>query len=176
MRHNSNINSIKGDKMPISKGDTLPDATLVQLGEKGPEAVSLAEKVKGRKVVIFAVPGAYTPTCSMAHVPSFIRTHDQLAAKGVDEVICVSVNDPFVMKAWGESTGATAAGITMLGDPSSAFTKAIGMDFDAPPAGLIARSKRYAMLVDDGKVSVLNEEPSPGQCDVSGGESMLSEL
>ena len=100
--------------MTIAVGDRLPEATLVRIGEKGPEAVSMADKVKGRKVAIFAVPGAFTPTCHSAHVPSFIRTKDQFAAKGVDEIICVSVNDPFVMKAWGEATGATAAGLTML--------------------------------------------------------------
>ena len=113
--------------MTISQGDQLPDATLVQMGAEGPAPVSMAEKTKGRKVVIFAVPGAYTPTCHSAHVPSFIRTKDQFDAKGVDEVICVSVNDPFVMQAWGEATGATAAGITMLGDADSTFTKALGM-------------------------------------------------
>lgn len=159
--------------MTLSVGDTLPDATLVQLGADGPEGVSMAEKVKGRKVVIFAVPGAYTPTCHSAHVPSFIRTKDSFDAKGVDEIICVSVNDPFVMKAWGADTGAADAGITMLGDAESAFTKAIGMDFDAPPAGLVARSKRYAMLVEDGVVKVLNEEASPGECEISAGEALL---
>jgi peroxiredoxin len=123
--------------------------------------------------VIFAVPGAFTPTCHSAHVPSFMRTKDQFTEKGVDEIICVSVNDPFVMKAWGEVTGATEAGITMLSDAESAFTKAIGMDFDAPPAGLIARSKRYAMLVEDGIVTQLNEESSPGECEISAGEGLL---
>ena len=162
--------------MTISVGDTLPDATLVQLGADGPEGVSMAEKVKGRKVVIFAVPGAYTPTCHSAHVPSFIRTKDGFDAKGVDEIICVSVNDPFVMKAWGADTGAANAGITMLGDAESAVTKAIGMDFDAPPAGLVARSKRYAMLVEDGVVKLLNEEASPGECEVSAGEALLEAL
>ncbi len=162
--------------MTIATGDKLPQATLMQMGAEGPEAVSLGDKTKGRKVVIFAVPGAYTPTCHSAHVPSFIRTKDDLASKGVDEVICISVNDPFVMKSWGEATGATAAGITMLGDADSSFTKAIGMDFDAPPAGLMARSKRYAMLVDDGTVSLLQAEESPGVCEVSGGEAMLASM
>ncbi len=162
--------------MTISKGDTLPDATLLQMGADGPEEVKLADKTKGRKVVIFAVPGAYTPTCHSAHVPSFTRTKDQFDAKGVDEVICVSVNDPFVMGAWGEATGATAAGITMLGDPESSFTKAIGMDFTAPPVGLMARSKRYAMLVEDGKISLLHEEENPGACEVSAGEAMLAAM
>ena len=162
--------------MAISQGDTLPEATMVQMGAEGPQPVALADKVKGRKVVIFAVPGAFTPTCHSAHVPSFVRTKDQFDAKGVDEIICVSVNDPFVMNAWGEATGATAAGITMLSDAQSEFTTAIGMNFDAPPVGLMARSKRYAMVVEDGKVTVLQEEESPGVCDVSGGESLLDAI
>jgi len=155
------------------KGTILPDASLLRIGENGPEPVSLAEKTKGRKVVIFAVPGAFTPTCDSAHVPSFIRTMDQFAAEGVDEIICISVNDPHVMKAWGESTGATAAGITMLADPESTFTTGIGMNFTAPPAGLIARSMRYAMLVEDGKVVLFQPEEARGVCTLSGGEGML---
>ncbi|MDA7425077.1 peroxiredoxin [Thalassococcus lentus] len=162
--------------MAISEGDTLPDANLTRIGDSGPEQVSISALTKGRKVIIFAVPGAYTPTCHSAHVPSFVRTKDDLAAKGVDEIICISVNDPFVMKAWGEATGASEAGITMLGDPESALTTAIGMNFDAPPAGLMARSKRYAMLVEDGKVSVLHEEEGPGVCEVTAGESMLAAI
>ena len=162
--------------MTISQGDTLPDATLVQMGAEGPAPVQMADKLKGRKVVLFAVPGAFTPTCHSAHVPSFVRTKDEFMNKGVDEIICVSCNDPFVMKAWGEATGAEAAGITMLADASSEFTKAIGMDFDAPPAGLVARSKRYAMIVDDGKVSVLQAEKNPGVCETSGGEALLENL
>ena len=162
--------------MTISQGDTLPDATLVQMGPDGPQPVQMADKLKGRKVVVFAVPGAYTPTCDSAHVPSFVRTKDQFDAKGVDEIICVSCNDPFVMAAWGESTGATAAGITMLGDPHSAFTKAIGMEFDAPPVGLMGRSKRYAMLVEDGVVKVLHAEESPGECGISAGEGLLEAI
>lgn len=159
--------------MTISIGDTLPSGTFIQMTAAGPGPVSLADKVDGRKVVIFAVPGAYTPTCSSAHVPSFIRTKAQLEAKGVDEVICVSVNDPFVMHAWGDATGANKAGITMLADAESAFTTAIGMNFDAPPAGLMARSKRYAMLVENGVVMLLNEEASPGECEISAGEGLL---
>lgn len=162
--------------MTVAVGDKLPGATLVRMGNEGPEQVALGDKLAGRKVVIFAVPGAYTPTCHSAHVPSFIRTKAALADKGVDEVICVSVNDPFVMQAWGADTGATEAGLTMLGDPESAFTRSIGMDFDAPPAGLIGRSKRYAMLVDDGAVKVLHVEESPGTCEVSAGESLLAAI
>ena len=162
--------------MTISTGDKLPETTLTQMGSDGPEQVKLWEKLSGRRVVIFAVPGAFTPTCQSAHVPSSIRTHSELAAKGVDEVMCVSVNDPFVLGSWGEVTGATAAGITMLGDADSEFTKAIGMDFSAPPVGLINRSKRYAMVVDDGVVSVLNVEESPGVCETSAGEAILAAI
>ncbi|KIN65472.1 Antioxidant, AhpC/Tsa family [Sulfitobacter noctilucae] len=162
--------------MTISQGDNLPDATLVEMGAEGPSPVKMSDKLKGRKVVVFAVPGAFTPTCHSAHVPSFVRTKGDFDAKGVDEIICVSCNDPFVMKAWGEATGAADAGITMLADSSSEFTKAIGMDFDAPPAGLVARSKRYAMLVDDGKVTLFQAEENPGVCDVSGGEALLASM
>ena len=162
--------------MTISVGDKLPEVDLVRLGEKGPEKVNIGALTKGRKVVIFAVPGAYTPTCSSAHVPSFIRTKDGFDAKGVDEIVCVSVNDPFVIKAWGETTGANGAGITMLGDAMSEMTKAIGMAFDAPPAGLIGRSKRYALYAEDGVVKVLHQEESHGTCEISGGESMLAAI
>jgi cytochrome c peroxidase len=162
--------------MTISTGDKLPETDLLKLGEGGPETVSLSALTKGRKVVIFAVPGAYTPTCSSAHVPSFIRTKDGFDAKGVDEIVCVSVNDPFVMQAWGDATGAAKAGITMLGDPEGAFTKAIGMDFNAPPAGLIGRSRRYAIAVEDGRVTVLHVEENPGTCEASAGESLLAAM
>ncbi|MEP1328222.1 peroxiredoxin [Pseudophaeobacter sp.] len=160
----------------ISAGEKLPDATLTVMGAEGPAQVQMADKVTGRKVAIFAVPGAFTPTCHSAHVPSFIRTKDQFFAKGVDEIICISANDPFVMHAWGEATGANAAGITMLADAESAFTDAIGMRFDAPPAGLIGRSLRYAMLVEDGVVTLLNMEENPGQCELSAGEGLLDAM
>jgi peroxiredoxin len=166
----------QGCNMTISVGDKLPDAMLVRLGADGPEGVSVSTLTEGRTVVIFAVPGAYTGTCTTAHVPSFIRTKDTFKERGVEEIICVSVNDPFVMGAWGEMTGATEAGITMVGDPESAFTKAMGMEFSAPPAGLIDRSKRYAMLVIDGEVKVLNEEENPGLCEVSAGEGLLEDM
>jgi len=162
--------------MTVQQGDRLPEATLIAMGEDGPEEVTLSDRTKGRKVVIFAVPGAFTPTCHAAHVPSFVRTKDALAEKGVDEILCVSVNDPFVMKSWGEATGATAAGIRMLADADGAFTKALGMDFTAPPVGLIGRSKRYAMLVDDGTVTLLNVEASPGECEISAGETLLAQM
>lgn len=160
--------------MTITTGDTLPNATLLEMGDDGPVPVMMAEKTKGRKVVIFGLPGAYTGTCTTAHVPSFIRTAAGFKAKGVDEIICLSVNDPFVMKAWGDDTGAIAAGITMLGDAESEFTKAIGMNFSAGPVGFVERSKRYAMLVEDGVVKIFNEEIGRGVCEISAGETLLA--
>lgn len=162
--------------MTIGPGDRLPEADLIRLGDDGPETVSTAELSRGRKIVVFAVPGAFTGTCTTAHVPSFIRTKDQFAEKGVDEIVCVAVNDPFVLKAWSESTGAGEAGIAMLGDPSGGFTRAMGMQFDAPPAGFHGRSRRYAMVVDDGVIASFQAEDSPGTCDVSGGEALLKTL
>ena len=162
--------------MTIAVGDTLPDATFLKIGAEGPEEVALGALVKGRKVVIFGLPGAYTGVCSESHVPSFIRSMDALKAKGVDEVVCLAVNDPFVMSAWEKSTGADAAGITSVTDPTSAFTKAIGMDFDAPPVGFIARCKRHAMYVEDGVVKVLHVDDNPGTCDLSAGESMVDAI
>lgn len=161
--------------MNISTGDKLPEATLLTMGENGPEPVELSDKLKGRKVVIFALPGAFTPTCHSAHLPSFMRTRDQFAAKGIDEIICISVNDPYIMGAWGKATGASEVGITMLGDADASFTKAIGMDFTAPPVGFHSRSKRFAMLVEDGVVTLLQED-KPGVCDVSTGEAMLEAM
>jgi peroxiredoxin len=130
----------------------------------------------GRKVVIFGLPGAFTGTCSESHVPSFMRTKAQFDAKGVDEIVCVSVNDPFVMDAWSKSTGAGDAGLTMLGDPGSAFTKAIGMNWTAEPVGFYDRSHRYALYAEDGVVKVLHAEENPGVCDMSGGEAMLDAI
>ncbi|MEJ6395744.1 peroxiredoxin [Gymnodinialimonas sp. 2305UL16-5] len=162
--------------MTLSVGDTLPDATLLRVGAEGPEQVQMSDLIAGKKVAIFGLPGAYTGTCTSAHLPSFIRTKDAFASKGVDEIICVSVNDPFVMDAWGESTGGKAAGIHMLGDASSAFTKAIGMNWTAEAVGFFDRSRRYAMFLDDGVVKVLNVEEGPGVCEVSAGETLLDAI
>ncbi|UWQ96026.1 peroxiredoxin [Rhodobacteraceae bacterium M385] len=162
--------------MTLSTGDTLPNATVLRLGAEGPEQVQMDTLTKGRKVAIFGLPGAYTGTCSTAHVPSFIRSMDGFKAKGVDEVICLSVNDPFVMDAWGKDTGATDAGIAMLGDAATEFTKAIGMNWTAEAAGLIERSRRYALYAEDGVVKVLHVEEGPGVCEVSGGESLLAAI
>ena len=162
--------------MTIAVGDTLPNATLLVFGDDGPASVELAPKLKGRKVVIFGLPGAYTRTCSAAHMPSFINAMDDLKAKGVDEVICVAVNDPFVMKAWGDSTGAHAAGITLLGDGDASFTKALGLTFSVPQLGFHDRSQRYSMLVEDGKVTIFNPEPPNGQCEISAGQTLVAQM
>ncbi|MEO8242410.1 MAG: peroxiredoxin [bacterium] len=162
--------------MTITVGNTLPDATLLQMGAGGAESVSLGDKLKGRKVVIFGLPGAYTGTCTTSHVPSFMRVSEKLAAKGVDEIICVAVNDPFVMKAWGESTGAVAKGITFLGDGDASFTKAIGMEFSNPPLAFYDRSQRYALYAVDGVVKVLNHGKETNACEISGGEAMLDAI
>jgi peroxiredoxin len=162
--------------MSIAVGDRLPDATMLRIGADGPEPVDLGQKLRGRRVVLFGLPGAYTSTCTAAHVPSFIRTKAGFDAKGVDEIICVAVNDPFVMKAWGESTGATAAGLTFLADSDGSFTRAMGMEFSAPMVGFHGRSKRYALFAEDGVVKVLHPETERGVCEVSGGEAMLDAI
>lgn len=161
---------------PISTGDKLPDATLMKLGEGGPEEVDLQGLIGNGKAVIFGLPGAFTGTCSSAHLPSFMRTRDGLADKGAEQVICVSVNDPFVMQAWDQATGAGDAGVTLLADPSGDFVKALGLDFTAPPAGLYGRSQRFSMLIEDGEVKIVNVEDNPGQCTVSAGEALLDAM
>jgi glutaredoxin/glutathione-dependent peroxiredoxin len=162
--------------MGLSVGDRLPEASLLRIGAEGPEDVALGPHLAGRKVVIFGLPGAFTRTCSATHLPSFIRTRAALAEKGIDEVICIAVNDPFVMQAWGDMTGATAADITMLADAGAAFTKSIGMDFTAPPAGFYNRSRRYALMAEDGIVKLLNIEETGGTCEISAGETLVGQL
>lgn len=161
--------------MTIEVGQRFPAASLVTMGEAGPETVDLSARLAGRRVVLFALPGAFTGPCTTAHVPSFIRTADAFRAKGIDEIICVAVNDPFVLKAWGESTGATAAGITMLGDADGALTHELKMEFTAPHLGLIGRSNRYAVVLDDGIVTHANID-APGACNISTGEALLETL
>lgn len=159
--------------MTIAEGDRLPEANLLRLGADGPEPVTLSSVTAGKRVVLFGLPGAYTRTCSEAHLPSFIRSKEGFREKGIDTLVCVAVNDPFVMKAWGEATGAEEAGIVMLSDADGDFTRALGLNFDAPPAGFFGRSKRYAMIVDDGVVKTVDVEDSPGACTVSSGEALL---
>lgn len=160
--------------MTLSVGDKLPNATLLRIGAQGPVSVELETLTKGRNVAIFAVPGAYTGVCTTAHLPSFMRNMGGFKAKDVDEVICVSVNDPFVMDTWGTTTGAKEAGIMMLADPSAAFTKAAGMNWTAEAVGFYDRSVRYALYAEDGVVKNLHAEESAGTCEVSAGESLLA--
>jgi len=159
----------------VQVGDKLPDITLRTPGPDGPKPVKTGEYFKGRKVVLFAVPGAFTGTCTKQHLPSFLENAEQFKAKGVAEVACVAVNDPFVMDAWGKSLG-TGGRVTLLSDGNGEFTKAIGMAFDGSGHGLGTRSRRYAMLVQDGIVKTLQVEDNPGQCTVSSAAAILEKL
>ena len=138
--------------------------------------MTLSDLTGSRKVVIFGVPGAFTPTCSGSHVPSFVDNMDKLAEKGIEKVICISVNDPFVMLAWGESTGAANSGILMLADADGDFTRQAGLDFTLADAGFFGRSARYSMYAEDGVVQALNIEDSPGECGITKGESLLDRI
>ena len=160
--------------MTIQTGDKLPDAKLVKVTENGPEQVNAADYFKGRKVALFSVPGAFTPTCSARHVPSYVENIDKLKAKGIDEVWCVSVNDAFVMGAWGREQQAQGK-VRMMADGSADFARATGLTLDLAGRGMGLRSDRYAMVVDDGVVKVLQRE-QPGKFEVSGAESILSAL
>jgi peroxiredoxin len=159
--------------MTISVGDRLPEATLQIQGANGPEPKTTAEIFKGRRVALFAVPGAFTPTCSAKHLPGFVEGSDKLKAKGVDEILCVSVNDSFVMNAWGKDQKADGK-VTMAADGSGAFAKALGLTMDTGAFGGV-RSKRYSMLVDDGVVKKLNIEEGGG-FGVSSAETLLGQL
>jgi peroxiredoxin len=161
--------------MSIKAGDALPtDVKLKEMGESGPKDVSVGDIFKGKKVVVFAVPGAFTPTCSMKHLPGFVEQAEAIRAKGVDEIICLSVNDAFVMGAWGEASK-TRGKVRMLADGNGDFTKAVGLGVDASGFGMGARSQRYAMIVNDGKVEQLFVEPGPG-LKASSAESVLQAL
>ncbi len=159
--------------MTIKVGDKIPDTTFMKATANGPEAVESADFFKGRKVALFSVPGAFTPTCSAKHLPGFIDNAAQLKAKGVDEIACTSVNDAFVMGAWGKS--ADAAGITMLADGNGDFAEALGLTMDGSKFGMGQRSQRYSMIVNDGVVEQLNVE-APGEFKVSSAEYLLSEI
>ncbi|MFY0619774.1 peroxiredoxin [Shimia sp.] len=162
--------------MTISVGDTLPSSTLMKVGSNGPEPVSVDGLTRGRKVVVFGLPGAFTSTCSSAHLPSFMRTAASFKSKGVDEIICVAVNDPFVMDAWDKANEAKEAGLTLLADPTGNFTIAMGLEFSVPEIGFTNRSKRYSAVVDDGVLQVIHIEESPGTCEISAGETLLAEI
>jgi peroxiredoxin len=161
--------------MTIAKGDSLPDATFRVLGKDGIETLTTKDVFAGKKVVLFAVPGAFTPTCHLKHLPGFIESADKFKKLGVDKVVCVAVNDPFVLGAWEEKSGGKGK-VLFLSDGNAEFTKKIGMDFDGSGIGLGTRSKRYAMFVEDGVVKVLNTEESPGVAEVSTAAEVLKEL
>ncbi|MFQ5438632.1 MAG: peroxiredoxin, partial [Paracoccaceae bacterium] len=150
--------------MTISAGDRLPDANLSRIGPQGPEHIALSSLSGGRKLVLFGLPGAFTRTCTAAHLPSFMRTAAAFREKGIDHVVCLAVNDPFVMHAWDEAMGASAAGIEMLADGASTFAKAAGLAFSMPALGFIDRCARFSALVDDGVVKILNLEEKSGTC------------
>lgn len=161
--------------MSVQKGEPIPNAMLFDIDVQGaPRTLAAAERLAGKRIVLFAVPGAYTRTCSEKHLPSFVQHADAIKAHGVDEIVCVAVNDPMVMAAWGREHGATGK-ISMLSDGLGEFTRAMGMDQDLSSRGYGMRSKRYAMLIDNGKVAELSLEP-PGEYGVSSGEAVLQRL
>ena len=160
--------------MTIQVGDKLPSATLTTMTAEGPKPLTTSELCEGKKVVLFAVPGAFTPTCSVQHLPGYVENAQSFKDKGVDTLACVSVNDPFVMGAWGKDRE-VGENLMMLSDGNGDFTAAIGLEMDGSGFGLGTRSQRYAMIIDDGVVSTLNVESGPG-LDVSSAETILSEL
>jgi peroxiredoxin len=167
--------------MAIKVGERLPDGTLTEMIDTetpgctiGPNNFSVAELTKGKRIVVFGLPGAFTPTCSAKHVPSYVENVDKLKAAKVDEIWCVSVNDAFVMGAWGRDQKASGK-VRMMADGSAAFTKALGLDMDLTARGMGVRSQRYSMLVDDGVVRQLNVE-QPGKFEVSGADTMLKQV
>ena len=160
--------------MTIKVGDKVPSATLMEMQEGGPKPVKTDDFFAGKKVVVFALPGAFTPTCSAKHVPGFVQNYDALKAKGVDEIACVSVNDAFVMGAWGKDQKADGK-VMMLGDGNGEFTQAMGLTMDGSKFGLGTRSQRYAMIVDNGVIKDLFVE-KPGAFEVSTAENVLKHL
>jgi peroxiredoxin len=161
--------------MTIKVGDKLPEATLKQMTAEGVKDISLGELTRGKKVVLFAVPGAFTPTCSERHLPGFLEHAEALKAKGVDTIACIAVNDPFVLNAWDKSTNASGR-VQILSDGNADLTKALGLDFDGSGFGLGTRSKRYAMVVEDGVVKTLLVEDVPSQAEKSSASAILATL
>tara|TARA_R110002020_G_scaffold110627_8_gene255515 strand:+ start:1030 stop:1515 length:486 start_codon:yes stop_codon:yes gene_type:complete len=159
----------------IAIGDKLPEATFKEKTQDGMAETKVSDLFSGKKVVLFAVPGAFTPTCTLNHLPGFLENRDAILAKGVDEIAVVSVNDAFVMAAWEKATNGTGK-LRYLSDWDASFTKSIGMDADLSAGTLGTRSKRYSMIVEDGKVTALNVEDSPGQAVASGAAALLEQL
>ena len=164
----------KEGAMAISVGDRIPASTLHKMGESGPEPIQSEELFSGRKVVLFALPGAFTPTCSAKHLPGFIELAGEFGDKGIDEIVCLSVNDVWVMNAWGQAQGA-ADKVSMIADGNGAFTRGMGRQADLSAAGFGERSGRYAMIVDDAVVTHLNIE-EPRKFEVSDAATMLALL
>lgn len=160
--------------MTIAIGDKLPTVDLYLMGEKGPDKVSSDNLFAGKRAVLFAVPGAFTPTCSRAHLPGYVVKADDLLSKGVDQIVCLSVNDAFVMDAWAKQQNADDK-ILMVADSDGEFTRAVGLEVDLSARGLGRRSQRYAMVIDDGVVTHLNVE-EPGKFEVSDADTMLQAL
>ncbi|PZU09189.1 peroxiredoxin [Sphingomonas sp.] len=160
--------------MTISVGDTLPPVTFMTMTADGPQPIESAAYFAGRKIALFSLPGAFTPTCSAKHLPGFIEKADELKAKGVDEIACTAVNDVFVMGAWSKDQGAEGK-VTLLADGSGAFVEAIDLTLDLTKGGLGKRGQRFSMLVDDGKVITLNIE-APGDFKVSSADHLLGQL
>lgn len=160
--------------MTIKIGDQLPNGTLFEMSEEGPKPVAVADLVQGKRVVIFGLPGAFTPTCSALHVPGYVAQADQFKARGIDQIVCLAVNDAFVMGAWGKDQK-VGGKVRMLGDGSATWTKAIGLELDLTERGMGLRCQRFSMLVDDGVVKSLNIE-APGKFEVSDAQSMLNSL
>jgi glutaredoxin/glutathione-dependent peroxiredoxin len=161
--------------MTINVGDRIPSVTLKQLTSEGVKELTTDEIFRGKRVVLIAVPGAFTPACSQRHLPGYVDKAADIKAKGIDEIACVAVNDAFVMGAWGRDQKAEGK-VRMLADGSGDFTRALGLELDLSKGGLGMRSKRYSMLVDDGVIKSLNVEQQPGQVDISGAEAMLKAL
>jgi len=161
--------------MSISVGDKLPEATFTVMTADGPSGMSTSDVFAGKKVAAFAVPGAFTPTCHLKHLPGFLDHLNDFKGHGVDTVACIAMNDIFVLDAWAKSTGAEGK-ILFLADGNGDFTKAMGLEFDASAVGLGERSKRYAMLVDDGVVKVLNIEDAPASAIISSADELLKSL
>lgn len=159
--------------MAINVGDKLPEATFTTMTADGPKPMSTADVFGSKKVALFAVPGAFTPTCHKTHMPGFVARLDELKKKGFDTVACTSVNDVFVLTEWAKATGADGK-VMMLADGSADFAKKLGLDMDLSARGLGVRSKRYAMVVDNGVVKILNVEDAPGQVTNSGAEAICS--
>jgi peroxiredoxin len=160
--------------MAIKEGDKIPEVKVTEMVDGKPTPTSLAELSAGKRVVVFAVPGAFTPTCSMKHLPGFVEQYDALKKKGADEIVCLSVNDAFVMDAWGKNSNAGGK-VRMLADGNGELTRALGLGMDASGFGMGQRSQRYAMIVRDGKLEALMVEPGPG-LNASSAESVLARL